>query len=83
MSKEQRSCGPLSRRKVLKLGLVAGGSAMLPLETVKAKRRGRDRGNDNTSDSASDSGSSTPFTVVPWQEPLIFPNKLSLTLLTP
>ena len=34
--KEKHSSKALTRRQALKLGLVAGGSTMLPLETVKA-----------------------------------------------
>ena len=36
----------LTRRDMLKLGLVAGGSAMLPLETVEAKEEDKEEDKD-------------------------------------
>jgi FtsP/CotA-like multicopper oxidase with cupredoxin domain len=62
----------LSRRQALKLGLVAGGTTMLPLETVKAKSGSS--GGDEITDNSVDSGPApTPFPVTPWQQPLFIP----------
>jgi FtsP/CotA-like multicopper oxidase with cupredoxin domain len=67
--KKQNSNSALSRRQALKLGIGVGGTAMLPVESLDAKRQ--DRNED--SESSEDNGLSLPFQITPWIEPLVFP----------
>ena len=77
----------MTRRHALKLGLLAGGSAILTSETVEAKRRRRRRRNRDEDDdnspvsetTTSNSGTTTSSSgsaqscATPWQQPLFVP----------